>query len=512
MSHRHFYAALACAVLVNLLSFPISAAGVTASTGERIRPYSENPSYWQYRGRPVVLLGGSKEDNLFQEPDLEPHLELLADVGGNYIRNTMSARDPGNVQPFARRADGRYDLNRWDEEYWRRFERLLTVSRRLGIIVQIEVWDRFDFSGEQWQINAFNPKHNINYTPAQSGLRENYPEPAETNQQPFFFTTPMQRNNAAVLRYQQRFVDQMLRYALRYPNVLYVIDNETSGDEAWSAYWADYIQQRARRAGVKVFITEMWDDWDMRAPMHRRTFDHPSRYAFVDVSQNTHQRGDTHWQNFQWTREYLAQRGPRPINTVKTYGADTGTKKLTRYESAKQWVKRLIGRAPTADAAGDFGSTDEGIARWWRHLLGGAAGVRFHRPTSGIGLNEEAQQQIRSARLLLREFDIIRAVPDARHDLLSDRRAGEAYATQIPGEAYAVYFPDGGDVRLQLPAASQYVLKWLDLGQARWTADATVTGGRPLRLTPPTAGHWVALVKKVDRPISNLRTSAALLS
>lgn len=57
---------------------------------------------------------------------------------------------------------------------------------------------------------------------------------AETNQQPFFYTTPRQRNNIAVLRYQRRFVDQMLRYALRYPNVLYVIDNETSGDEVWS--------------------------------------------------------------------------------------------------------------------------------------------------------------------------------------------------------------------------------------------------------------------------------------
>lgn len=491
-------AALACAALLNLWSLPMSAAGVAASTDDRIRPYRENPSYWQYRGRPVVLLGGSKDDNLFQLPDLEPHLKLLADVGGNYIRNTMSARDPGNMQPFARLADGRYDLNRWDEEYWRRFERLLTLTRQLDIIVQIEVWDRFDFSGNEWQINAFNPKNNVNYTPAQSGLRESYPEPAETNQQPFFFTTPRQRNNTAVWRYQQRFVDQMLRYALRYPNVLYVIDNETSGDEAWGAYWADYIQQRARQAGVQVFLTEMWDDWDLRSPMHRRTFDHPARYAFVDVSQNTHQRGDAQWQNFQWTREYLAQRGPRPINTVKTYGADTGTKKLTRYERAKQWVKWWIGRAQTADVAGDFGSTDEGIARWWRHLLGGGAAVRFHRPTSGIGLNEQAQQQIRSARLLLREFDILRAVPDARHELLSDRRADEAYATQIRGEAYAVYFPDGGDVRLQLPAAGQFSLKWLDLEQARWTANATAAGGRPLRLQPPKAGHWVALITKVD--------------
>ena len=34
----------------------------------RIGVYKENPRYWQYKGRPVLLLGGSVEDNLFQIP------------------------------------------------------------------------------------------------------------------------------------------------------------------------------------------------------------------------------------------------------------------------------------------------------------------------------------------------------------------------------------------------------------------------------------------------------------
>jgi hypothetical protein len=58
----------------------------------RIQPYAGNPGYWQYKGAPVVLLGGTVDDNLFQIPDLEEHLDLLASVGGNYIRNTMSDR------------------------------------------------------------------------------------------------------------------------------------------------------------------------------------------------------------------------------------------------------------------------------------------------------------------------------------------------------------------------------------------------------------------------------------
>ena len=35
-----------------------------------IKPYLNNEYYWQYKGEPVVLLGGSSQDNIFQEPDI----------------------------------------------------------------------------------------------------------------------------------------------------------------------------------------------------------------------------------------------------------------------------------------------------------------------------------------------------------------------------------------------------------------------------------------------------------
>ncbi|MDE2809300.1 MAG: hypothetical protein OXN90_12855, partial [Gemmatimonadota bacterium] len=59
---------------------------------DRIQPYAANPRYWQYNGQPVLLLGGTIKDCLFQIPDLEAHLDLLQSVGGNYVRNTMSDR------------------------------------------------------------------------------------------------------------------------------------------------------------------------------------------------------------------------------------------------------------------------------------------------------------------------------------------------------------------------------------------------------------------------------------
>jgi hypothetical protein len=56
------------------------------NTKNIILPYSRNPRYWQFNGQPVVLLGGSIEDNLFQIPDLAAHFFQMHNCGGNYVR------------------------------------------------------------------------------------------------------------------------------------------------------------------------------------------------------------------------------------------------------------------------------------------------------------------------------------------------------------------------------------------------------------------------------------------
>jgi len=57
----------------------------------RVQPYTENPRYWQYEGEPVLFIGASDEDNLFQFPEekLLAQLDELAAAGGNQIRATV---------------------------------------------------------------------------------------------------------------------------------------------------------------------------------------------------------------------------------------------------------------------------------------------------------------------------------------------------------------------------------------------------------------------------------------
>jgi hypothetical protein len=64
-----------------------------------MKPYPTNPTYWQYKGKPVLLLGGTWQDNLFNHPiALERHLDLLRSVGGNYARHVMSHRNVAEMR------------------------------------------------------------------------------------------------------------------------------------------------------------------------------------------------------------------------------------------------------------------------------------------------------------------------------------------------------------------------------------------------------------------------------
>ncbi len=110
-----------------------------------IRIYNENPFYWEYKGKPVLLLGGSSETNPFNVPEgLVEELDLIQSVGGNYIRNTMSTREPVNLYPFRILENCLYDLEQWNEDYWHRFDNFLKLCYDRDIIVQIELWDPWD--------------------------------------------------------------------------------------------------------------------------------------------------------------------------------------------------------------------------------------------------------------------------------------------------------------------------------------------------------------------------------
>ncbi len=437
-----------------------------------IKPYTENPRYWQYKGTPVLLLGGTVDDNLFQISSLEEHLDLLYNVGGNYIRNTMSSRDSGNIWPFYQQPDGLYDLDKWNAAYWDKFVSLLEHTNERDIIVQIEMWDRFDYSRDPWKVNPFNPANNINYTEDECGMANDYPEHPSVDLQPFFHSIPgmpkYSRELDRVRIYQEKFVDKLLSFSLQFGNVLYCMDNETSTPPEWGRYWMEFIHNRA--GDKQVYTTDMFDRFFIprQCASCLAAIEHPEIYEFLDVSQiNSRNFNQTHWDTLKWILQQRESYPLRPVNCVKVYGGNNTS-----------WGS---------------GSNEDGVERFLRNVVGGCAAVRHHRPPTGNGLNEKSQSSIKSVRML--ETIVKMWELDPQMDLLSDREDDEAYLTAKKGEKYVMLFPDGGAVTLDLSGhPGPFHGRWIDIGSGTWGERFSLDGGGLTQIKAPGSGGWFAVI------------------
>ena len=225
----------------------------------------------------------------------------------------------------------------------------------------------------------------------------------------------------------------------------------------------------------------MFDDAYLGAQANHAAigFDDPEHYMFADISQVKSRNFDqAHWDLLQWLLQQV-NRHPRPSNHTKIYGSGFYT----------------FGT----------GGPEDGVERFWRNILGGSAGARFHRPDAGNGLNDLAKASIRAARILESEMKFWEIEPHL--ELLTDREPNEAYLAAEPGECYALYFTNGSSVGLDLSKVpGRFNISWISVAMGRTVEssqlggyrpmDKTLEGGRVVTLSAPYKGGWVAAIVK----------------
>ncbi len=451
-----------------ILGFFIGSENVNAQE-TAIKPYSQNTAYWEYHNQPVLLIGGSDDDNLFQSGDMVAELDKLKAAGGNYIRCTLSCREPGDEWPFWRMGL-RFNLNKFNPEFWKKLDQFFKLTAEREIIVQLEVWDFHDFV-DIWERNPWNPALNNIFTTENTKLKTEY-DASPATRHDFFFSVPKLNNDDLLLKYQEMFVDQLLSISLNYKHILYCITNEIFEQYSpeWGAFWANYIKEKAAKNGVAVQVTEMYRDEDITSGTNLTAQQYPEIYSFIEASTNSLMAGERHWQQLQTVRKLIA-RNPVPINNVKIYGGQLG-----------EWT----------------GGPEHGVKRFWRNIIGGAASARFHQPPEGIGISARALAHIKSARMLCDEYNFFTSTPDVDFSLLQDWQTDEAYLASNTNKDVVIYFPDGGEVKVNLAAfGGQYRLRWLNLEGSNWYRDEKMEGGKMIRLSTPFPGGWVVLLTKI---------------
>jgi hypothetical protein len=460
---------------------------ITNSADGSIRPYSKNPWYWEYKGEPIMLIGASDRDNLWQWTGtvLTDHLDKMKAAGGNYVRNTMSDRKEDDTYAAKLLPNGKYDITQWNVEYWNKLKFFLEETHKRDIIAQITLWDWFDLSGGPFGLHPLNPDNNINW------------EPGTITNAWDYYGGSLANNNQRALEYQHRFIDKLISITTQYPHVLYNIGNESGLGVDWDIYWALYIKEATRKHGREIYVTSM-----LFAPAStvRRVMTNSDVFSFADVSQNNQDAlgpvGKKHWDNLLFWRKMIAmgEHGPMPINNEKVYGQGVGTNTAA-------------------------GTEKEAVERFWRNVFGGAASTRFHRPAVGygveggwgIGLSDRAEQTLRAVSMFLAQFDIFNAEPYEAFSTVGN--SVDSYCLADIGKAYAVYFP-GGRATVHLDPwieIKKVSVKWLDIASLTWSEeqimealwenfDGTDWWGpqRILTLAPKDHRSYVAIIKVIE--------------
>ena len=414
----------------------------------------------------------------------------------------MSSKDKDDTYPFSLdEQTGLYDLNRWNDLFWEKFEYFLQATQKRDIIVQLEIWETYDFYTRPWHVvdgktpwarNPFNPVNNMNYDKSESGLTDVF----ESNGQSLinsFFNTVMPipepfdfETRPVVLEFQHKYVDKLLSITLKYDHILYCIDNETQADPKWSVYWAQYIRKKAEDQNIGIEVTEMFDPFDptggtveganMQSPATHFftlrsnvsiTINDPVNFSFIEISNHNAQSGQVHYETAMYVWNKIQESGiPRPINNVKIYGAD-------------------------GDVWG--GKTREGIEKFWRNIFAGAASVRFHRPAWGLGNNPIALSQIKGMREFTNAINIFNHKPS--NHLLSEREENEAYCLAADEKEFALYFPANGEVVLNAPTG-KYEARWLNIFSSEWSNPKTLE--LPGEVKTPTDNQWAVIIRKIE--------------
>jgi len=158
--------------------------------GQPLRLHPENPHYYEFRGKPFLAVTSAEHYGALinREFDYRKYFNTLARDGmrltrfftglyregpGSFriSRNTLAPAPENFLTPYARSStpgalDGlnKWNLNRWDPEYWKRLKDLVAYAAEKGIITQVTLFCTY-YRDEMWEASPLHPDNNVNHTP-----------------------------------------------------------------------------------------------------------------------------------------------------------------------------------------------------------------------------------------------------------------------------------------------------------------------------------------------------------
>jgi hypothetical protein len=430
---------------------------------EPLRLHPANPHYFLFRGEPTVLIGSTEHYGAVVNLDFDyrKYLDTLAADALNLVRlfvgsyvekpgdfgigaNTLAPAPNRLIVPWKRSTTpgyagggNKFDLERWDPDYFARLRDFVGEAARRGIAVEVTL---FSAVYEGFGGSPLHDANNVNRTGVTERTRVNT------------------LDNGPLLAHQEALVRKIVTELLDFDNVYYEVQNEP---------WAD-LPQLVDVVNPYITPAEMKQDWmfwknrvEIAAPA---SLAWQSRMAatIVDTEKG---RSGAHLISQDVANFYF------PLSAV-----DANVGILNFHYAYPEAVRanwhydRVVGFNETGFA----GSADDTYRKQaWRFVLAGG-GAFDHLDYSfavghedGTAANEapgggspSLRRQFAILKAFVHELDLARAAPAPT---LVRAAPGVHTRALAAGNAFAVYV-DGGRscvLKLELPAG-RYRAEWLD--------------------------------------------------
>ena len=269
----------------------VSLAATAAWCGEPIRVHSQNPRYFEWRGKPLLLISSGEHYGAVLNLDFDSrrYLDVMQKAGMNYTRvftgayvepagafgitrNNLAPARGRFLAPWARSdvpgyalGGNKFDLDRWDPDHLARLKAYLSAAAERGIVVELTFFSA-TYGDTQWSVSPFNPANNVNGT--------NCTELRKLNT----------KENGNVLDRQRALVRYLARELNGFDNLIYEIQNEPWSDNYDLGEWINpYLKQEngyPNRVEVTKPISIAWQTEIARA-FHEAENGLPFRHVLV---------------------------------------------------------------------------------------------------------------------------------------------------------------------------------------------------------------------------------------
>lgn len=459
-----------------------------------IRQHPRNPQYFDWKGRPTVLITSAEHYGAVVNPDFDyvRYLDTLAKAGLNYTRiftgtyvepagsfgierNTLGPKPGRFLAPWARSSEpgyaaggNKFDLSRFSDEYLTRLKAFLTGAGKRGVVVEVTLFTS-TYGDPQWGVHPLNPANNVN------GI-------AVTD-----WRNLHTLDNGGIMAVQERFVRWIVRELNGFDNVIFEIQNEPWADhhelaETIHPYW---VERRSHPNRVEI-TAEKSLAWQRRIAqiIADEEAKLPNRHLIA--------------QNIANFRLAVKPSDFAPQASILNFHY--------AYPEAALWNLHH-GKVIGLDETGFQGTdTSHYLREAWRFLMSGGGlynnldysysvgredGSDVQAKSPGAG-NAEFRSHLKVLSAFLHSLDLAAVKPDLTVLRASPGAAGRCLSA--PGRQYACYFEGRAPAEpvLSIPAGP-WKSEWIDVLNGTVLQTETVPGGGTTALKSPQFEGAVAL-------------------